>query len=92
MTHISKEELLKIASISNIILSKNELLLLQNELQAVLNYAERVITVHGDADDTQLVPLNVFRDDKAIQSNSSILLQIAPEVTDHYFVVPLIIE
>ncbi|HTM06344.1 MAG TPA: aspartyl/glutamyl-tRNA amidotransferase subunit C [Patescibacteria group bacterium] len=92
MAHISREELLKIATISNITLSENELLVLQDELQAVLSYAERVITVTGDAQDSQLVPLNVFRDDRAIQSNSSALLQIAPEVTDHYFVVPLIIE
>lgn len=92
MAHISREELLKIATISNITLSESELLVLQDGLQAVLNYAERVITVSGDAQDTQLVPLNVFRDDVAIQTDSLPLLQAAPDVTDRYFVVPLIIE
>jgi aspartyl/glutamyl-tRNA(Asn/Gln) amidotransferase C subunit len=92
MAHISREELLKIATISNITLLENELLLLQDELQAVLNYAERVITINGDAQDTQLAPLNVFRDDNTVKTDNVPLLHAAPDVTDSYFVVPLIIE
>lgn len=92
MTIISKEEILKIATISNITLSEKEIYDLQNELQAVLSYAERVITIVGDAQDTQLIPINVFRQDLVMQTESAILVQAAPEKTDNYFVVPLIIE
>lgn len=92
MTCISKEEVLKIAAISNISLLDKEIEPLQKELEAVLSYAERVNQIPGDAQDTQLIPLNVFRKDIIASPNAMTLLTNAPEATNNYFVVPLIID
>lgn len=92
MATISREEVLKIATISNIRLLEEEIEPLQRELQAVLSYAERVTTVKGDAQDTQLAPINVLRADKATSVNPKPLLDGAPNATNNYFIVPLIID
>ena len=92
MTKISKEEVLKIASISNIFLSEAEVDDVQRELEAVLSYAERVMMVQQDVQDTMLVPMNVFREDVAQSTDSKRILAGAPEVTGDYFVVPLILD
>lgn len=92
MANISKEEVLKIAAISNIKLVEEEIEPLQKELQSVLNYAERVTTIKGDVQDTQLVPVNVVRKDVAAPTDATIFLHGAPEAINNYFIVPLIID
>ncbi|RTL07038.1 hypothetical protein EKK58_02560 [Candidatus Dependentiae bacterium] len=92
MAHISKEEVLKIAAISNIRLLEKEIEPLQRELESVINYAKRVSTIKGDAQEMQLASVNVARKDIVASTDATVFLQGSPEATNNYFIVPLIID
>lgn len=50
MTKISRDEVIKIATISRIALREDEIAPLQEQLEQVLSYAERVIKVATDVE------------------------------------------
>jgi aspartyl-tRNA(Asn)/glutamyl-tRNA(Gln) amidotransferase subunit C len=92
MTKITKEELVKIAHISQLRLYEEEIPSLIKQIQDLLTYAERVKEV---ADDTQLPSdknSNVVREDVVVRTDPEPLLDQAPEREDDFFVVPKIIE
>ncbi len=92
MTKITKEELLKIAKISQLHLYKEEIDPLLNQIQEVLTYAERVQEVAGDATPPSNKNVNVLREDVIVRTNPEPILALAPEREEDYFVVPKIIE
>lgn len=92
MAIITKEEIKKIAAISNIILHEHEIEPLQEQLTQVLAYAQRVVDVSGDAQDIGIVPINVTRPDVPNPFDAERILAQAPEREGDYFVVPIIIE
>jgi aspartyl/glutamyl-tRNA(Asn/Gln) amidotransferase C subunit len=92
MNLISQEEVLKIAEISNIILSDHEIIQMQKELSQVLDYAIRVVQVQGDVSIEQTEKDNVVREDSVHASLGQVLVMHATNHDQGYFVVPLILE
>ena len=92
MSLITKEEVEKVARLSQIELSEQEMAQIVSHLDAVLSYAARVQDIAKDSDVLALKNINVERDDEIIQSNPEAILAQAPEREGDYFVVPVIIE
>lgn len=92
MIKISKEELLKIAQISQLKLYDHEIESLIQQLQGVLTYAERVQQVVSEVEYPANKQVNVMREDVVISSDNEVLLEDAPEHEEGYFVVPKIID
>jgi len=91
MAIISKEEVLKIAQISNITVHENEIEPLTKELEDVLAYAVRVTQVAGDVADSVGL-MNINREDVAITIDVQKILALAPDRVEDYFVVPIILD
>jgi aspartyl/glutamyl-tRNA(Asn/Gln) amidotransferase C subunit len=92
MTKITEQELLKLATISSIEFVSHDIAPLQAQIQSVLTYAARVQEVAKDTPDVGPHPVNVFRDDAVIRTNSPEIVQSSPETLENYFVVPKILE
>ena len=89
---ITKEEVAKIARLSNIELSQAEIIEAQKHLEAVLQYAARVQDIAKDIDVAILKNSNIERDDVIIPCDPQTILAQAPEREGDFFVVPVIIE
>ncbi len=93
MTKVTKEEIYKIARISCIEVHESELSGLQQQLEEVLSYAERVNEVAKSlAQKPSNKSINVFREDVLIRTDSQQVLSQAPEREGDFFVVPAIIS
>jgi aspartyl-tRNA(Asn)/glutamyl-tRNA(Gln) amidotransferase subunit C len=92
MATITKEEVKKIAHIAHIALDEHEIEPLTQQMQAVLSYASRVQEIAAAVELPSHKAINVFRQDSVIATNPEPLLAQAPEVEEHYFVVPKILE
>ncbi|MCX5922508.1 MAG: Asp-tRNA(Asn)/Glu-tRNA(Gln) amidotransferase subunit GatC [Candidatus Dependentiae bacterium] len=92
MTKITKEDVIKIAHMSNIKVHDNELDQLANQLQQVLSYAACVQEIAVDVQVSERKNINVLRDDVVVKTDSEIILACAPESEGHYFVVPAILD
>lgn len=92
MSIITKEEVEKIAKLSNIELSETEITQAQKHIAAVLEYAARVQDIAKDVDVALLKNQNIERDDVIIPCNPQPILAQAPEREGDFFVVPVIIE
>jgi len=88
---ITREELLKIASISKLEIKESELQGLMKQLQAVLTYAERVGQVAEDVHIASNKNINVMRNDVDCPYDPNPILSQAPEREDDFFVVPKIL-
>lgn len=89
---ITRQEVEKIAKLSNIELSESEITQAQKHLEAVLSYAARVQDIAKDVDIILLKNENVERPDIIQQCNPEPILEQAPEREGDFFVVPVIIE
>ena len=89
---ITKEEVEKIARLSNIELSESEIINAQKHLEAVLSYAARVQDIAQDVDIAILKNENIEREDIVMKTDSKTILAQAPEREGDFFVVPVIIE
>jgi aspartyl-tRNA(Asn)/glutamyl-tRNA(Gln) amidotransferase subunit C len=92
MAKITKEELRRIARMSQVGVREDELDELAAQLDAVLTYAERVKEVASQVDDQAHKAVNVWRQDLVIRTNPEPILADAPEHEAHYFVVPKILD
>ncbi len=94
MQKISKEELLSLARLSRLELDEGEVNSLMHQIEAVLSYAQRVqeIAQKGIRPSVSTKNSNVMREDVVIPTDSSPILEQAPESEQHYFVVPVILE
>jgi len=89
---ITREEVEKIARLSNIELSETEIISAQKHLGAVLSYAARVQDIAKDVDVAITKNSNIERDDVVIKTDPQTILAQAPEREGDFFVVPVIIE
>jgi aspartyl/glutamyl-tRNA(Asn/Gln) amidotransferase C subunit len=89
---ITKEEVEKIARLSHIELSPEEIISTMKHIGAVLQYAARVQDIAKDVDVPSLKNSNVERDDIIIPTPAGPILAQAPEREGDFFVVPVIIE
>jgi len=92
MAIITKEDVLKIARMSNITIHESEIEPLVDRLETVLNYAARVQEIAVDIEVPPSKNINVLREDVAVRFDSQTILARAPESEEHYFVVPAILE
>ena len=92
MAQITKEEVEKIARLSHIELTEQEIINAMKHLEAVLSYAARVQDIAQDIDVPTLKNSNVERDDIIIPTDPQTILAQAPEREGDFFVVPVIIE
>ncbi|MFC1894535.1 Asp-tRNA(Asn)/Glu-tRNA(Gln) amidotransferase subunit GatC [Candidatus Dependentiae bacterium] len=92
MIKFDKEELLKIATLSELKLNEEESNLLVKQIKLVLDYTEELEQVTPSKETAPIKNVNVFREDKARKFDSSKIMQQAPETKDNYFVVPQILK
>ena len=92
MATITKEEVIKIAHISHIALPEQEIEPLLQQIQSVLDYAQRVKEIASHVEIASNKAINVFREDVAVSTDPEPILAQAPEVEEHYFVVPRILD
>ena len=91
MDKITKDEALKIAFFTKLIIDDNEIDSIVQQLQDVLGYAERVQDMAKNLDIPTSKNINRQRDDTVIFYDSQKILAQAPEAQDNYFVVPKIL-
>lgn len=95
MTHITKEEVLKLAALSHIALYEDEAEALARDLEAVLTYASSLQDVARTYQGPRLELIkntNITRDDVPQLTPFEPLLAQAPEREGNYIVVPKIIK
>jgi len=91
MIELSKEELLKLAHLSALKLDESEVNTFQEQLMQLLEYSSALEHVQGQATLETPHNVNVYRDDKTVQQDSTLILEQAPQREDSYFVVPKIL-
>jgi|SaaInlLV_10m_DNA_2_1039722.scaffolds.fasta_scaffold00403_22 aspartyl-tRNA(Asn)/glutamyl-tRNA(Gln) amidotransferase subunit C len=92
MVKFSKEELLKLAEISALKLYDDEISVLADQLRITLEYVEQLNEAEVEFEQEAFHNINVFRDDKSIQTDSAPILAQAPKTEETYFVVPKILD
>lgn len=92
MSKIMKDEVIKIAAMSHIELSKDTIDDFVQRLEKVLNYAERVKEIAADSNEPLHKRVNVFREDSVERCDAQRVLQEAPQREQDYFVVPNILD
>lgn len=92
MAFITREEILRVARMSHIELTEQEIVKMQSHVEAVLSYAARVQDIAKDVSVSNLKNSNVERDDAIVPSHPEIIRAQAPAREGDYFVVPVIIE
>jgi len=92
MTTLSKEEIIKLAAISRLDIHDDEIPGVLRQLGAVLNYAERLQEIKGDAPETSHKNVNVFRADVVQKTDSELILSASSGREENLFVVPSILE
>lgn len=96
MTQISREDLLKLASLSGLRLVDDEIEGLQSEIETILQYVEQLdeLDTEGVVPAYQVTGLqNVYREDVASQSEVTreSLLSLAPDTFAHQVKVPKVL-
>ena len=90
---IDKSEALKIAEISKIAVTEQEIDPILKQMQEVLSYAIRVQQIAAEVEEYHSQKnINFFREGLAGESNPQELLARAPQCEENYFVVPKIID
>jgi len=92
MDKITRDEVLKIASLTKLTIDENEIDSIVTQLQDVLSYAIRVQDMAQDVDIPVHKNINRQREDVVVSFDSIIILDQAPETQDNYFVVPKILD
>ncbi len=93
MIKITREDVLKLAKISNLSCSEEEIPQLIARLESVLSYASSLKDIAATIEKVpQVKNVNVVRDDVVIPCDPEPLLALAPHREDQFFVVPKIIK
>ncbi len=92
VTNLSKEEIKKLAAMTKLHVAEDELEQMQQRLQTVLDYAQRVQLIAKDVAIPLEKNINHDRPDQVLQQATDVILAQAPQQEDGYFVVPKIID
>jgi len=92
MTDFSREEVLRLAKISSLKLTDDEVDMLREKLAKTIDYTQKLDQFEVREEHDAVKTINVFREDKIIPTNSAQLLSQAPETSETYFVVPKILD
>jgi aspartyl-tRNA(Asn)/glutamyl-tRNA(Gln) amidotransferase subunit C len=89
---ISREEIIKLAQLSSLSLTEDELVDVREQLGKILTFTEEIMSVDITPGLDASRPVNVFREDKSRLKPSKEILDAAPEARNSYFVVPRILD
>ncbi len=92
MSIITREDVVKMAKISNIEIKPHEVESMMKQLSDVLSYAQRVQEIAADMEVPSNKNTDVVREDVIIRKEREAYLSLAPEREGDYFVVPKILE
>lgn len=92
MAIITREEVLKIAKMSQLAIHEDEIPAYIKQLEQVLSYAERVKEIAAEVEEPSNRSVNVFRPDVVDKTDPEPILDQAPVREGDYFVVPVILE
>lgn len=92
MAKVSKQEVLKLARISQLTIEEQEIPAFIKQLEDLLTYAERVKDLAAQADGTTQQSVNIMRADVPQETNSQPILAQAPLSEENFFVVPMILD
>lgn len=92
MAKISKDQVLKLASMSAMTIHEDEIQAVALQLEAVVTYAERVKEIAQNIQQTSGRNVNIMRDDIKKACFPEEILALAPEREENFFVVPVILE
>lgn len=90
--HITREDILKLATMARLEVTEAEIEGMVKQLQDVLNYAERVCQIAADVSPEQEQAFNILRDDMPMPFPSEQIIAQAPQHEDGLFVVPHILH
>jgi len=89
---ITREEVLKIAKMSQLAIHEDEIPAYIKQLEQVLSYAERVKEIAAEVEEPSNRNVNTFRQDVVDKTDPEPILEQAPVREGDYFVVPVILE
>lgn len=92
MAKITREEVLKIAKMSQLAIHESEIEACIHQIEQVLSYAERVKEIAADVVEPSTRNVNVFRPDVIDKTEPEPILDQAPVREGDFFVVPVILE
>lgn len=92
MAKISPEEIRKIAHISHITVSEEEVENFAQRIGDILTYAERVKEIAQEIEEPEIRNVNVMREDVATIFGAEKILTLAPAREENFIVVPMILE
>ena len=90
---ITKEDIYNLARISMLDIRESDIPILTSRLNNLLDYVSCLKDL-ADNNKEESMPhnINIFREDNIIKNNNLILLDLAPQKNNNYFVVPAILE
>ncbi len=92
MAKVSKEQVLKLARISQLTIEEQEIPAFIKQLEDLLTYAERVKDIACDAQGITQQNVNIMRADVPNETNPQPILSQAPLSEENFFVVPMILD
>ena len=92
MAKVTKEEIKKIAELTKVSFTDDELEGVMQQFNDVISYAERVVQIAQQAEIVSVKNINADRADIVIPTDSLKILAQAPDGEDNYFVVPKFLD
>ena len=92
MAKVTKEEIKKIAEMTKVSFTDEELDGIMQQFNDVISYAERVVQIAQQAEIVSVKNVNSDRVDSVQVTDSAPILAQAPESEDNYFVVPKFLD
>lgn len=89
---ITREEVIKLAELSMLEFSDQEINALTHDCKAFLNHIQEIMTLEVPDQLGSNRRINVFREDKAVVKEREDILNQAPARSGDYFAVPSILE
>ncbi len=89
---ITREEVVKLAELSMIEFSDEEIDTLTRDFKEFLGHIQEIMAVEVSNDLSSIRRINVFREDKAVLKDREEILNQAPARSGDYFAVPSILE
>lgn len=92
MASFNKEELLHIAHLSALKLDDKEIDLFVDQIKTILGFVDQLKEVKISTQAESVHNVNIFREDTAIKTDASAIMEQAPVVDGPYFAVPKILD
>ena len=92
MQTFTKEILVSLANLSALKLDEQEMEIFLKQIKSVINYIDELAPVVIKPVKDSIRNVNIFRDDVAFKTDTTPLLEQAPETDEGYFTVPKILD